>query len=620
MREKRTRTIVAQVVLALLFTGRVLGDAYDPPGNYYSTATGTGATLKSQLNSIIDGHTVISYDGARTALQRTDLVIGTTRTIWLVYNRAQLDLDTVIPSGSIPGWDNGVSWNREHTWPDSRLGSSGAPRSDLFNLRPSDNGVNSDRANTDFGAAYGQTFGEKMDGGLVWYPGNADAGIIARQEFYMDVRYDGADSGTSDLQLVNGNPADSSTTLGNLSRMIEWNYAAPPEEFERRRNEIIYDDYQHNRNPFIDRPEYAWSVFMNQTNDSSIGIQGGTVGVAGATSLDLNLGRTIVGGSLPLNQAVVLNKSGLNGTYYQIATAGSVDDVIAGRYNAFRTNTIDTRSLSVGLSTSTNTTTPGLRTGTVTIDNLDVTTSGGAGKGANDGNDVINVSLSVLNHANPSFSGDSDLNSLAYDFGVITVGGPAPTFSFDIFNYFDPPTTAGFTAGLDLDSIASNGQTGAFNTNLVTFNGADTLAAGLSNSFTASLNTLAPGDFSATYTLTFSDENLSGAIGAGQMTFSLSGQVVAVPTEDADFDGDGDIDGADFLTWQRGVGLPSGASPEDGDADGDSGVDADDLAIWSSQYGAASGTASQTIPEPATIILTVIAASLYSLAFRRRTS
>jgi hypothetical protein len=53
--------------------------------------------------------------------------------------------------------------------------------------------------------------------------------------------------------------------------------------------------------------------------------------------------------------------------------------------------------------------------------------------------------------------------------------------------------------------------------------------------------------------------------------------------EDADFDDDNDVDGFDFLTWQRG--LAAGTSHAEGDANGDGTVDSDDLAIWEDQYG-----------------------------------
>lgn len=166
--------------------------AYDPPANYYDTATGTGATLKSQLHDIIDGQTVYSYGDARSILQVTDADPNNPGHILLVYNRASLDVSTINPGGSIPGWDAGVSWNREHTWPKSReVGSSGPDYSDLFNLRPADPSINTSRSNKNYGGAYGQPYGAVYDGGNMWYPGNADAGMIARQEMYMAVRYDG---------------------------------------------------------------------------------------------------------------------------------------------------------------------------------------------------------------------------------------------------------------------------------------------------------------------------------------------------------------------------------------------------------------------------------------------
>ncbi|MGI9429135.1 MAG: choice-of-anchor Q domain-containing protein, partial [Bythopirellula sp.] len=57
----------------------------------------------------------------------------------------------------------------------------------------------------------------------------------------------------------------------------------------------------------------------------------------------------------------------------------------------------------------------------------------------------------------------------------------------------------------------------------------------------------------------------------------------APPT--ADFDQDDDVDGADFLRWQRGFGITSGALLADGNSDDDEDVDASDLAVWKSTYG-----------------------------------
>lgn len=61
---------------------------------------------------------------------------------------------------------------------------------------------------------------------------------------------------------------------------------------------------------------------------------------------------------------------------------------------------------------------------------------------------------------------------------------------------------------------------------------------------------------------------------------------VQVVEPSADFDEDGDVDGRDFLAWQRGHGITSpNAEKGDGDADNDTDVDGVDLGVWQDQYG-----------------------------------
>jgi hypothetical protein len=72
--------------------------------------------------------------------------------------------------------------------------------------------------------------------------------------------------------------------------------------------------------------------------------------------------------------------------------------------------------------------------------------------------------------------------------------------------------------------------------------------------------------------------------------------IAGVATPSADFDSDGDIDGSDFLVWQRGFGTPApNAIKSDGDADNDEDVDRDDLSVWESQYG--------TTPQPLVVAI-----------------
>jgi hypothetical protein len=80
-----------------------------------------------------------------------------------------------------------------------------------------------------------------------------------------------------------------------------------------------------------------------------------------------------------------------------------------------------------------------------------------------------------------------------------------------------------------------------------------------------------------------------------------------IPTDDADFDGDGDVDGQDFLTWQRGLG--GDPTLANGNANGDGAIDGADLAVWRNQFGLASVPAA-AVPEPGAIVLLAAAASL----------
>lgn len=58
---------------------------------------------------------------------------------------------------------------------------------------------------------------------------------------------------------------------------------------------------------------------------------------------------------------------------------------------------------------------------------------------------------------------------------------------------------------------------------------------------------------------------------------------ISTVVPNADFNGDGKVDGRDFLAWQRGFGTPA-AQPADGDANSDGQVDGADLGVWQEQY------------------------------------
>ena len=86
---------------------------------------------------------------------------------------------------------------------------------------------------------------------------------------------------------------------------------------------------------------------------------------------------------------------------------------------------------------------------------------------------------------------------------------------------------------------------------------------------------------------------------------------------DADFNNDGTVDGADLLIWQQGLGNSGAAATgTTGNANADTVVDGADLAVWASKFGGPPATAAAgAVPEPTTAILL---ASLAAVGLVRR--
>ena len=574
---------------ALALVGTCFADAYDPPVGYYNSATGQGATLKSQLGTIMTtGHILRTYGDFRFASVLFDTDPNNSNNIILVYNDASV-------SGT---WDSGVTWNREHVWPQSLQPGSASNSTtgnlgDHHALRPANPSINSSRGNKPFGNLNSSgVFGAQTGG--TWYPGDNDAGDIARALFYSDTRYDAT---LTDL---------STGLVGDINTLIQWNYADPPDTFERRRNQTIFSStlnpvfFQNNRNAYIDHPEYVWSVFGGGNNNSQLSVVG-PANPDGSSSTTVNLGRVITGSAIPSAQAVSLIKTGADPTYYQVTATGAATSDVNGRFNAFVGGSgLDT--LNVGLSGST--ASAGLLTGSITVDNLDVST-GGAGQGSADANDVVTVNLDVLDHSNASFVSGIDQDLLTIDFGTLAPGGTVNS-AFDLFNL---ESTLGFTADLDLDSIVGSGDTAVLGSNLAAFAG---LAANGSNGFLASFDTSSVGTFSASYTLNLSDEDIAGATNQ-VLTLQLLGEVAGALVGDLDGDGFVGINDLNIVLGAWNQNVPP-ANPL-ADPSGDGFVGIDDLNTVLGNWNAGTPpNAGNAVPEPGTLALI----GLGSLAMIRR--
>ncbi|AXX29249.1 Extracellular ribonuclease Bsn [Actinosynnema pretiosum subsp. pretiosum] len=231
-----------------------------PGGNdsYYQAAIGkTGSALKSALHTIIStGARKLSYDQVWEALRNTDQDPGNSNNVVLLYSgRSQ----SKTANGGNPD-----DWNREHVWAKSHgdFGTATGPGTDLHHLRPEDVSVNSERGNKDFdngGTAVGEAPGNRTDSDS-WEPRDAVKGDVARMIFYMAVRYEGTD-GWPDLEVNNSVSNGSKPNIGKLTVLLQWHAQDPPDSFEQRRNQVIQDSYQGNRNPFVDHPEWVSSIW-----------------------------------------------------------------------------------------------------------------------------------------------------------------------------------------------------------------------------------------------------------------------------------------------------------------------------------------------------------------------
>ena len=270
MRHSYVKSLVT-TILAFLFGNSLFAQA---PTGYYDNATGkTGDELKLALHNIIKDHTPIAYQQIWNAFWSTDNKGN--GVVWDMYSD--------IPNGTPPYTfsmgqnqcgeyvQEGDCYNREHSWPQSWFSGNdqATPSRDLHHVFPTDGFVNSQRGNNPFGevdnASWTSQNGSKLGtcnsslgySGTVFEPIDEYKGDFARALMYMSVRYYSEDSdwGTSGMTIK------SEIRPWAMTMLLRWNDEDPVSQKEINRNNVIYTDYQHNRNPFIDHPEYARMIW-----------------------------------------------------------------------------------------------------------------------------------------------------------------------------------------------------------------------------------------------------------------------------------------------------------------------------------------------------------------------
>ena len=241
-----------------------------PPSDYYTPTVGlSGDSLKKQLHVIIKEHREFSYDAAWDILKELDVDPQNPNNVIGIYSGFSMN--------AAAEYDASKGWNREHVWAKSfgDFGTRMGAGTDLHHLRAADVSTNSARNNRTFdesdipyidesGNYKGATL-SFSDDDWTWEPRADVKGDVARMIFYMVVRYEGGDDDEPDLELTEAIKArdNKKPTHGKRSVILEWHQDDPVDDHERRRNSLIYEKYQRNRNPFIDHPEFVSRIWTN---------------------------------------------------------------------------------------------------------------------------------------------------------------------------------------------------------------------------------------------------------------------------------------------------------------------------------------------------------------------
>ena len=243
-------------------------------GTFWSglNLTLTGQALRDHLNQYMWARfTKIDYNTVSTAVLEMDQDPNNSANILSLY-----DLNPIAKNRQ------NYSWNREHTFPQSKLADgddslrAGPSKknisSDAANIFAADNDLNTTRSNFSFidldleekyeTYTIYNSFGTRTDNFIYrgyFAPTQKVRGEIARAQLYMLVMY-------PDNCSMNEN--------FSLADMLRWNMEfAPTVERDMQRNAGL-EKYQTLRNPFIDNPDLGCQVFgdINASTRNACGI------------------------------------------------------------------------------------------------------------------------------------------------------------------------------------------------------------------------------------------------------------------------------------------------------------------------------------------------------------
>lgn len=259
----------------------------------------------------------------------------------------------------IQPWQSGTQgfsankMQREHAVPKSWWKKNGSVEytpaySDMWNLYPSEPAANQAKSNYPFGETRTAAFdngctkvGAPKSGfgggsSMVFEPADEYKGDFARAIFYMATVYDDL-TWVYDYMFVNNTYPSLLPWAVNM--LLDWSRKDPVSQKEIDRNNVV-EQYQGNRNPFVDFPnlaEYIWGVSTNEVfyideqenSDPIPPITGDPVLTAPVNGETLDFGETATGHSVTralhikgsnLTQPLTLRVVGTNSSYFRAET------------------------------------------------------------------------------------------------------------------------------------------------------------------------------------------------------------------------------------------------------------------------------------------------------------
>ncbi|MDR1697610.1 MAG: endonuclease, partial [Erysipelotrichaceae bacterium] len=326
-------------VPVMAWSGTQVSDA----GDYYEPIRGLkGTALKNGLNTLI--MTGVDQDYAWARYEAADEMEGDSSQIMGVYSRLGY-LKTNHVSGS-------TGWNREHAFPQNTMENAGLSGStgtgntsfnDNHHIFASDNRINSVRSNNKYGVvashsspvkdSYGNITDNYYSGGI-FEPSDAAKGEVARATLYMVVAYPA-------LEIADNFQAQ--------DLCFDWHEDFPVSNREIRRNNVVYQN-QHNRNPFIDHPEFAVMIWdSSYSGNGALEDGGGTIypdptGVTISGPSEVNVGSTITltASVAPSGARQSVSWVSEDTSVATITNAGVLTGVKAGTVTIYATSTVNT--------------------------------------------------------------------------------------------------------------------------------------------------------------------------------------------------------------------------------------------------------------------------------------